>query len=1302
MPPSDDKLLAVLKRFDFDTLFCDFQMLGWDAPGSDVTVDVQVARVTLRAIAQKRGVQVFLCPPDADGRIPEDKARRRIAHQLGRHVPENLLIFADAAQTEQLWLYPRRQPGKPQRLIPWRFHKDELNGTLLQKLRAISFTLDEEESLDVFGVTSRLKDALDRDRVTKSFYRDFEQQRSALEAFIEGLPDIQQKRHYVAILLNRLMFIYFLQNEGFLGKGDTRYLQNRLADSEGHYYRDFLCPLFFAGFAKKESQRSDAEKALLDQVPYLNGGIFAQHQIELEHEKGLNLPDEAFKSLFTFFDAWHWHLDDRPLENGDEINPDVLGYIFEKFINGVQPGEQKAKGAYYTKEDITGYITQNTVIPFLFVAAQKECRIAFENPDGPTVWDLLKSDPDRYIYPAVRKGVDLPLPSEIEIGVDTAAPGLLERRTEWNKPAAEDYALPTEIWRETVARRQRCQELRRKLSSGEVRSVSDLITFNLDIRQFALDVIGNCEDASLLRAFWKNIEKVTVLDPTCGSGAFLFAALDVLEPLYEVCLERMESLVGDEAAKLPPDKLRATGRGIALLPHDKHGDFSKVLDRVAAHANRRYFIYKSIILRNLYGVDIMEEAIEICKLRLFLKLAAQVSPDPKKKNLGIEPLPDIDFNIRAGNTLVGFASLDEVRKALVPDDELGLGMFNEAFKKVDDKGFEVSLAYERFRTLQTEEGVDSEKFAKQKHDLEERLKELNFELDTALAKRQYNINNETLTGDKKFKHWQKSHQPFHWYSEFYAIIVGNKGFDVIVGNPPYVVYSEDKVGYRIGQKLYKTFESKNLYSYVAERSTQIAAKKGWIGLIVQLTALCAEKMDTLQDVVLGRGRLWLPAFPRRPEAIFDGVEMPVSILISAPSDNGMATTRVSRFYTEERAGSLHVMRLQEHSCRFESHRIAKLGNPIAVAVLTKMFSCSSTLGGMVSKVSGDVLYYQEACRYWVKSCKGYPFFRRNGETMAPPHGRILLMDGDNACCIAACLLNSSLFYFYYSALSDCEHINDSLIRKLPIPNTLGKEAWSALWNIAEISLDKYSAAKMIQTKQGHRIEYREMNAALSKADIDEIDKMLAKHYGFTDEELDFIINYDIKYRMGRDAEVAEGEAGSEGEAAVDAAKSIKRKRANATQQITLEMFPKGAERFAAELAIRLAMAYPGLQVSEYAEAVGVALSAKEKLNAFLNREAQKVACVAAWQRVAKSRVFLKDASTPNLAQLTGDLRGSGWFSESPDSGTCLLTQRLAVDADVDAFVTFVHLAWQNDRKSRSTDTSVPEEQMKNFVNHNVS
>ena len=65
--------------------------------------------------------------------------------------------------------------------------------------------------------------------------------------------------------------------------------------------------------------------------------------------------------------------------------------------------QSKADGAYYTKEDITEYISKNTIIPYLFDTARKKCTIAFR-PES-AMWQLLKNEPLRYIYPAMRKGV---------------------------------------------------------------------------------------------------------------------------------------------------------------------------------------------------------------------------------------------------------------------------------------------------------------------------------------------------------------------------------------------------------------------------------------------------------------------------------------------------------------------------------------------------------------------------------------------------------------------------------------------------------------------------------------------------------------------------------------------------------------------------------------------------------------------------------------------------------------------------------------------------------------------------------
>ncbi len=93
---------------------------------------------------------------------------------------------------------------------------------------------------------------------------------------------------------------------------------------------------------------------------------------------------------------------------------------------------------------------------------------------------------------------------------------------------------------------------------------------------------------------------------------------------------------------------------------------------------------------------------------------------------------------------------------------------------------------------------------------------------------------------------------------------------------------------------------------------------------------------------------------------------------------------------------------------------------------------------------------------------------------------------------------------YYSAFSDYEHINDSLVRKIKTPTTCEDEEWIKYVKRLSQSMEKNAVRKVINTKEGHKIEYNEMDASESKPIIDDIDRVLAKHYGFTTEELDFI------------------------------------------------------------------------------------------------------------------------------------------------------------------------------------------------------
>ncbi len=166
-----------------------------------------------------------------------------------------------------------------------------------------------------------------------------------------------------------------------------------------------------------------------------------------------------------------------------------------------------------------------------------------------------------------------------------------------------------------------------KISKGEIDNINDFITLNLDIRSFAYDLLEQTDDHLLVRNFYHSLKNITILDPTCGSGAFLFAAMNILEPLYEICIARMQEFQAENKN----------------LFKEELGEISNKY-----RSNIQYFIFKSIILRNLYGVDIMAEAIEIAKLRLFLKMVAVVDVDLRADNLGLDPLPDIDFNEAVG------------------------------------------------------------------------------------------------------------------------------------------------------------------------------------------------------------------------------------------------------------------------------------------------------------------------------------------------------------------------------------------------------------------------------------------------------------------------------------------------------------------------------------------------------------------------------------------------------------------------------------------------------------------------------
>jgi hypothetical protein len=1115
-----------LKSGNLKSLF--IEELGWDHAAQSLILSVAGQEYQLNGFAKKCGVVAYSC--DSVDRnsalIPDRNSRIKIHRELSKTTYEHILVFVSPDRTTQVWQWVRRVPGRPIAYREHTYHDTQPGDSLLQKLQVLAVSIEEEEQgIGLMDITVRARAAFDVDRVTRRFYDRFKREHGDFLAFVQGIEEQADREWYASVMLNRLMFIYFIQRKGFLD-GDPDYLRNRLErckrergrDKFYSFYRFFLLRLFHEGLGSKT--RTQELEDLLGKIPYLNGGLFDIHELESTERYGktIRIPDQAFEQIFDYFDQYQWHLDERPLRADNEINPDVLGYIFEKYIN------QKQMGAYYTKEDITEYISKNTIIPFLFHSAREKCKVAFENPSGPTVWGLLRMNPERYIYRTVKHGVvredgiivpEDDLPDFVQDGIPNSAARMFNNLYNLQQaPAGDPYRLVTETWREYTYRRTRCLEIRDKLLTKEICDINEFISLNLDIRQFAQDAIETCEGPELLRAFWHAIESITILDPACGSGAFLFAALNILEPLYEACLDRMEAFLEDEASKAEKDKLKSTKNGYPLLPNGKFEDFATIMDMVADHPNERYFIFKSISLNNLFGVDIMEEAAEICKLRLFLKLVSQVEPDPSQYNFGIEPLPDIDFNIRAGNTLVGYATYDEVNRAVTSKLD-----FDSAMQKIAVKAADLQQASDAFRQRQTQ--GDGSVPMEHKRELRGRLEALQDELNQYLAS-EYGVK---ASETDIYAGWVKAHQPFQWFVEFYRI-VNSGGFDVIIGNPPYVEW-KNVSGYRLQNVNYTTLPCGNIYTAFCERSYRLRTQHGRFGMIVPVSCVATERMRPLRLLWAKNQRLTHASFysgDAHPSVLFNGVKFRLAILLQ---EEGMAqyaefSTPFQRWYAEGRESVFPLVNYTQSNPSLERLGLKpKLCSPVHRQILSKLCSNRASIGACVRSRSPYEVYCHRIVAHFVKAMDFVPYFcsERDGVKRSEDYkvfGAATALERD----VLSAVLNSTLFYQWFVTYSDVYHCGREIILDFPVDLSALAMSHGPLLSAENDRLMKSlrhnSVRRKIPYQRTGTVEYDEFYPRLSKSVIDEIDRTLAPYYGLTEEELDFIINFDIKFRLGDD------------------------------------------------------------------------------------------------------------------------------------------------------------------------------------------
>ena len=687
------RLREHIKDFQFNKMFV--EDLGWEHPKGLITGKIKIKDYSIpySRIAEISGVPVLKFNQETLKKFNGNAERKTFHKEIQKRDFKHLALFSDDKE-----FFSLSYLSKGGQVRTHKYFKGQSGDYFISKLAGVHFGIEDKPNIVKIG--ARLEKAFDTEKITKRFFEDFKSNHSNFLNYILGIENKEERKWFASLILNRLMFIWFLQNKGFVD-GKFNYLEVKLKESKergkNRYYSEFLTLLFFEGFAKKPIERSEKAKQFLGKIKYLNGGLFVPHPIEEKYNNKIKIQDKAFDETFTIFKKYEWPLQGKEGKSDKEISPDVIGYIFEKYINELQ---QKSLGAYYTRDEITSYLSRNTI---------QKCVLGKVNSKG-----------------------------------------------------------------------------------YEFETISDML-HKLDVSLCKVLLI---DKDSILNT-------LTVLDPAVGSGAFLVSAMKELIDIYSPVIGRIETL-GNRDLK-------------NWLKNFK-----------AEHKSILYGIKKNIILKNLYGVDIMKEATEVCKLRLFLSLVSSAFYIEE-----LEPLPNMDFNIMCGNSLIGFLKEEEQVKEEETQFEWNI-VLGESYQKLKGK-------YNKLVRQYKNKHLSFENLKELKGKIHKFLQENNSKLNRVLAdkckkegllynpiidiqgkKKIFGKKRAVLPEDFSSKTDSRNLKPFHWDFTFNEII--NKGgFDILITNPPWEkVKTEDREFFH---KYDKSIDKKKTKKEVVKKKKEKLLKK---------------------------------------------------------------------------------------------------------------------------------------------------------------------------------------------------------------------------------------------------------------------------------------------------------------------------------------------------------------------------------------------------------------------------------------------------------------------------------------------
>lgn len=400
--------------------------------------------------------------------------------------------------------------------------------------------------------------------------------------------------------------------------------------------------------------------------------------------------------------------------------------------------------------------------------------------------------------------------------------------------------------------------------------------------QFDLDAKDISELRKSLRKEDKKAQKellnsIKICDPAVGSGHFLVSALNVMLSIYD------ELNLFDEEfyLEVQNDEILITGRKGEFIEYKRP---STPKDKAHLIQQELFHTKKDIIENNLFGVDINPNSCEITKLRLWIELLKhsfyQSFDDETYHDL--KTLPNIDINIKCGNSLVSYF---ETGKSLshYPNIKERMSKYKRIVKDYKE-GFytDKNLIAKEIKNLQEsfKNFCLKDKFNKEIKQLTNGANEYSKKYGDFLAdehhdekfksffsKNMFEFSFDEKVAIKEFANLKKeydnifnleSNHPFEWRFEFPEILDddGNfKGFDLIIGNPPYIKEAENKELFTNTKKL-RTYQGKmDIWYHFVGRGFDILKNNGYLAFIATNNWVTNSGAKKLRNIVLEESQI---------------------------------------------------------------------------------------------------------------------------------------------------------------------------------------------------------------------------------------------------------------------------------------------------------------------------------------------------------------------------------------------------------------------------------------------------------------